>query len=111
MSDAAAEFDKIKAVHTGAVLLREGGNPVVLLPQLPFRAVGREVTMDLLLHPAAHSGYVSRLFFAEKIDAPRTTNWTQHRVADRNWWAPSWKDVSPAMPWTAMLCAHLRAVA
>jgi hypothetical protein len=66
--------------------------------------------MDLLLYPSSHSGYVTRLFFAHKIDG-RGANWTQHRVADRSWWAPSWKDVTADLAWTAMLCAHLRAVA
>jgi len=66
--------------------------------------------MDLLLHPSHHSGYDTRLFFERSIEG-KGTNWNQHRVADRNWWAPSWKNVKPHLTWTAMLCEHLRAVA
>jgi hypothetical protein len=110
VSDPAAEFAKMKALHSGAVLLKEGGNPLVLLPKFSFRAGNRDETMDLLLHPSIHSGYVSRLFFERQVGG-KGANWTQHRVGERNWWAPSWKDVKPNLPWTAMLCEHLRAVA
>ena len=91
-------------------LLHEGGNPVVLLPGFPFRAGDRDMKMDLLLHPSAHSGYVTRLFFAEQVQG-KGANWNRHRVVDREWWAPSWKDVPPTLPWTSMLAEHLRAVA
>ena len=42
MSDAAAEFAKLKTLHAAAVLLQEGGHPIVFLPQFPFRAAGRD---------------------------------------------------------------------
>ncbi len=32
MSDAAKEFANLKAMHSDAVLLKEGGQPVILLP-------------------------------------------------------------------------------
>jgi len=110
MIDAESAFATLKAMHPTAVLLREGSKPVVLLPKFSFVANGKGVIMDLLLHPSEHSSYVTRLFFERKIDG-KGANWREHRVVDRNWWAPSWKDVKPDMPWTAMLCEHLRAVA
>jgi len=110
VSDPAAEYQKLKLVWEAAVLHKEGGNPVVLLPDAAFVAAGKEERMDLLLYPSQHSGYVTRLFFQRQI-AGRGDNWTQHRVLERNWWAPSWKDVLPTLSWPAMLCAHLRAVA
>ena len=36
MSDAATQFVNIKAMHPGAVLLKEGGQPVPLLPGFAF---------------------------------------------------------------------------
>lgn len=110
MSDAAAEFERLKAICGAAALYNEGGSPVVLLPAFSFVAAGRDTKMDLLLHPSQHSGYVTRLFFQQQIKG-RGANWTQHRVLERSWWAPSWKDVAPTLSWPAMLCAHLRAVA
>lgn len=110
VSDAAKEFASLKVMHPGAVLLKEGGQPVALLPAFGFTAGDQPHKMDLLLVPFAHSGYITRLFFARKIDG-RAANWNEHRVAERNWWAPSWNHVPASMPWTQMLSAHLRAVA
>ena len=110
MNDLAENFARLKAMHDGAVLLKEGGNPLALLPAFTFAVEGRSETMDLLLVPFQHSGYVTRLFFERKVPS-RGSNWTSHRVLDRNWWAPSWNNVPATMAWPAMLCAHLRAVA
>ena len=110
VTDAAKEFANIKAMHPGAVLLKEGGQPVALLPAFGFTAGDQPYRMDLLLVPFAHSGYITRLFFEHKIDG-RAGNWNQHRVVERNWWAPSWNHVPASMRWTQMLSAHLRAVA
>lgn len=111
MSETAKEFAGLKAMHGSAVLLKEGGQPVALLPVFGFTAVGEQLfKMDLLLVPFAHSGYLTRLFFEHRIEG-RGDNWNQHRVIERNWWAPSWNHVPASMRWTQMLSAHLRAVA
>lgn len=110
MIDRLNQYEQIKALHGTATLLKEGGRPVVYLPGLSFSAAGRGETMDTLLVPFAHSGYDTRLFFERQIPE-RGSNWTQHRVVDRTWWAPSWNHVPERLPWTAMLGAHLRAVA
>jgi hypothetical protein len=110
VSDDAEQFADMKAMHAGAVLLKEGGNPVVMLPAFGFTAAGDQPQhMDLLLVPFAHSGYVTRLFFEHPIPG-RGSNWKQHRVVERNWWAPSWNNVPATMPWRQMLLAHLGAV-
>ena len=110
MTEVPPGFSAMKTLCDGCRLLREGGNPIVLLPAFPFRSAGRDLQMDLLLHPGAHSGYITRLFFERQVEG-RGANWTKHRVVDREWWAPSWKDVPPTVPWPAMLAEHLRAVA
>lgn len=110
MSDQQNGLAALKAIHSDCTLLKEGGNPVVLLRKFSFRAADKDVKMDLLLHPAPHSGYTTRLFFERQIEG-RGANWNQHRVAEHEWWAPSWQNVQPSLPWPAMLCAHLRAVA
>jgi hypothetical protein len=109
MTDAALEFERLKGMHESAQLLKEGGVPLALLPNFAFRAGGKDLTMTLLLHPSQHSGYPTRLFFERNPGV--AGNWTSHRVLDRDWCAKSWKDVSPSLPWTAILCEHLRAVA
>lgn len=110
VSDSAKELAGLKAMHAGAVLLKEGGQPVALLPAFGFTAAGGHAfRMDLLLVPFMHSGYVTRLFFERQI-AGRGSNWNQHRLLERNWWAPSWNHVPASLQWTQMLLAHLRAV-
>ena len=111
MSSEAIAFDAVRALHADCRLLKEGGIPVVLLSGVAFRAGGADVRMDLLLYPAGHSGYKTRLFFERSLEGRgKSQNWNRHRVVDREWWAPSWQDVPDTLPWPAMLCAHLRAV-
>lgn len=109
MNDQPTQFASLKAMRNSAVLLSEGGQPVVLMPGFGFTAGGQAQTMDLLLVPFAHSGYITRLFFAKQIPG-RGANWKDYRVVERNWWAPSWNHVPATLPWTKMLLAHLRAV-
>lgn len=110
MSDSAQELAHLREMHESAILLREGGKAVALLPGFGFTAAGHRVTMDLLLVPFAHSGYTTRLFFERAIDC-RARNWTEHHVVDQSWWAPSWNNIPESTPWPQMLRAHLRAVA
>ena len=53
MSDAAKEFASLKAMHAAAVLLKEGGQPVPLLPAFGFTTGDQAQRMDLLLVPFA----------------------------------------------------------
>lgn len=110
MTDAASNFAGLKAMHREAVLLKEGGQAVALLPSFGFIAADSAFRMDLLLVPFLHSGYETRLFFERKIEG-RGANWNQHRVIERNWWAPSWNHVPASLRWTQILLAHLRAIA
>ncbi len=112
MSEVDANFTEIQALHPNAALHSEGGHSLVLLPNFMFRAGAGTVQMNLLLHPAAHSGYVTRLFFEKKLEGVGASkNWTEHIVLGRQWWAPSWNNVVVEQSWTSMLGAHLRAVA
>lgn len=110
MIDATSEFEKLKAVHPSAQMAREGEQAIVLLPGFEFCSANRDLRMDLLLHPFAHSGYTTRLFF-ERLVEGKGQNWSQHCVAGRQWWTCSWNDVHADMDWRGMLYAHLRAVA
>lgn len=110
--DAAVEFAVLQAMHPGASFHQEGGTPVVLLPEVKFRAGANTQQMTLLLYPSSHSGYTTRLFFERKLEGVgQSRNWTAHTVLGRTWWAPSWNNVGGEQPWTSMLYAHLRAVA
>ncbi|MBL8846953.1 MAG: hypothetical protein JNN24_14395 [Hyphomicrobium zavarzinii] len=110
MSPESVQFDALRALHQQCHLIKEGGVAMALLEGLPFRAADRDWKMDLLLYPAQHSGYTSRLFFQEQI-AGRGANWNRFRLAERDWWSPSWQSVPASLPWPKMLAAHLRGVA
>ena len=110
MSSTAQEFAALRALHEAAVLLKEGGLQVALLPSFPFAANSCPETMGLLLVPFSHSDYNTRLFSERKINN-RGSNWNGHRVVDRNWWSPSWHHISAEMHLPAILYAHLKAVA
>lgn len=105
----AEEFENITKYWPSAQLRSEGGNPVVYLPGFHFESGGASVTMDLLLYPHSHGGYVTRLFFRKSLT--QGPNWGTHVVCGETWWAPSWKDVHANQSWTSMLANHLKAVA
>lgn len=105
---AAEAFEEIRQVWPNAQLRSEGGKPAIYLPAFAFVSGGKPVTMDLLLHPHAHGGYVTRLFFRQALT--RGPNWGSHFVCGETWWAPSWNNVQPNQPWVSMLANHLRAV-
>lgn len=110
--NAEEEFKTIKAIHPEATLHTESSISVVHLPGFKFQAGGKSVVMALLLYPASHGGYVSRLFFERSLaGCGQSNNWNQSVVLGSSWWAPSWQGVNPEQPWLSMLGAHLRAVA
>ncbi|MCA0312685.1 MAG: hypothetical protein LCH63_02465 [Candidatus Melainabacteria bacterium] len=110
MTNISIHFDALKQICPAATILTEGGKALVLLPNMQVVSAGQILTMTLLLVPFEHTGYKTRLFFERKIDG-RGSNWNQHRVVDKQWWAPSWQGVPADLPWTAILLEHLRCVA
>ena len=105
---AAEEFEQIRQIWPGAQLRGEGGHAAVYLPGFAFSSGGQAVTMDLLLYPHAHSGYVTRLFSRQAL--ARGPNWRSHFVCGETWWAPSWNNVQPNQSWVSILANHLKAV-
>ena len=106
--NALEEFEKIQEAWPTAVLRSESGLPAVFLPTFSFRTGGTSTTMDLLLFPQQHQGYITRLFFRNQLS--RGQNWRSYFVCGETWWAPSWQNVRADQPWTGMLANHLKAV-
>jgi hypothetical protein len=104
----ADESESIRNLWPGAEIRSDGGHQAVYLPGFSFSSGGEQVTMDLLLYPHPHSGYVTRLFFRRALG--RGANWQSHFVCGETWWAPSWSNVQPSQSWVGMLANHLRAV-
>lgn len=107
--DPDCQLQKIKTLHPGAIQFMESGIPFVFLPSFTFHVAEQEQTMDLLLCPAAHTNYPTRLFFHSQIPG-KGANWNQFYIAGKQWWAHSWQGVEANIPWLKILYAHLEAV-
>jgi hypothetical protein len=101
---------EVRQVCPGASLKSEAGQSFVDLPGLKIPVGGAIVERDALLTLQAHSGYTSRLFLSQPVEAPRTQNWTMHTVLGRAWHTPSWNYVAPGRL-VEMLLQHLKAYA
>lgn len=87
----------------------EGGRTYLYLPQLKLPAGCTPSEVEGLLCIQEHSGYATRLFLSQPV-ARRGTNWSMHRIVDRNWHTWSWNNVSAQMRPAAILAEHLRAL-
>lgn len=89
----------------------EGGRAYLLLPGLCLPEGCSPATADALFCPTERDGYPSRLFFAERVASGTPLNWNANgvRIAERNWYAFSWK-VSSGLRLAQMVAAHLRAL-
>ncbi len=69
-------------------------------------------TCDALLVPNGRDGYLSRLFFEQRIQpaSPRVLNWNAQgiRVIERNWQAFSWQVTRANLRLPELLVAHLK---
>ncbi len=110
MRDWDGELAALKRLCPGLDRWTDGGRIIPFLPALQFDAKGKAVTRDALLWPHERDGYPSRLFLAEQAPSRQALNWNlTFNLQGRVWHSWSWKDVSNAMPLTAILAGHLRA--
>ena len=92
MSIPVEEVAELKVMCDEAATASEGGTSFILLRNLQLPDGCKPDTVDALLCPTLHSGYPSRLFFAERIQSPAARNWNFNgRILGRNWHAFSWK--------------------
>ena len=84
----------------------EGGLPYFLIPKV--RIGTKEV--DAVLCPRPRDGYPSRLYLAQKIEDGSARNWNGNLLlANRNWFAVSWKLSNEKVRLSQMMALHLRA--
>lgn len=107
MRDPATELRKLSRICRRAALHEDGGQPLVHLPELRVQHAGAVETIDGLLCPRPHSGYVSRLFLSKPF-LNCGQNWTTHSILGGLWHAMSWNGVDPDLGWVEILGAHLR---
>ncbi len=89
----------------------EGGVDYVLLPALKLPDGCSPAAVDCLLCLGARDGYPNRLLFAQVVNGPGARNWNGQniRVAERNWFAYSWRVPGGLRP-IETLIGHLQAL-
>src|SRR5690348_10512715 len=105
------QVQELAAVFRGVLRCEEGGFTFFLIPKLTLPAGSTPAEVDVLLCPMERDGYVSRLFFAERVSSSKgTLNWNSSlRILERNWQAFSWRTRS-ALRLVQMVAEHLRAL-
>ena len=100
------QIDELKKVTSSISITVEGGYTYLLLEKLKLPDGCTPTEVDALLCPTPHTGYLSRLFFAEKIT---NINWTTNiRVLERNWFAISWQTDSLNLQLLEQVMIHLK---
>ena len=101
--------EALKGYCDRIALLTEGTVQAYLLEGLRLPAGCSPSSCDALLWPEPRDGYPSRLFLSAQISTPYARNWnvSNARIAERNWFAFSWKVDQPVTTLVETLVAHL----
>jgi hypothetical protein len=103
----ADEMDDLMRMCPGAQAMPEGGIEYILLPGLKHPCAPG--TLDALLCPQQHGGYLTRLFLSAPI-AGKGNNWSTHVILSRTWHTWSWNNVPANQRLAEILAQHLRAL-
>ncbi len=104
----ADEIAALKLICPEVQQAEEAGVTFFLLPHLKLPVGCEPAELDALLCPTNHSGYNSRLFFAEVVKTPNQRNWNGTlRVLERNWHAFSWQFEPSGLNLVQILQVHL----
>lgn len=105
------QLEELKHICVSLSMAEEGGLTYIFLQELQLPAGCLPEKIDALLCPMPRDGYLSRLFFAEKIKFPNieNPNWnaTGVRILERNWHAISWKVPKDDIRLAQILSDHL----
>lgn len=108
-----ADVQELKAAFGEIYTVEEAGVTYFLIPGLPIAGTPNpDLRVDVLLCPTPIMGYPSRLFFAQVIPTTQQRNWNAQnvRIAERNWFAFSWKVERPGLRLAEMVASHLQGV-
>jgi hypothetical protein len=103
------QIDELKQIAPVLSFIEDGGYSYFLIKQCPLPEGCNPSEVDLLLCPSVHTGYNSRLFFAQTITGCPLPNWNGNlRLLDKNWVAISW-NVPAGLRLAETLLVHLKA--
>lgn len=103
------EIGTLTSMCPEAAVMTDAGIDYVYLPKLKVKSANTFHTIDALLCPAKHGGYMTRLFLSEKISG-RGNNWSVHSILGRTWHTWSWNNVPDTLSPAQILSAHMRAL-
>lgn len=85
------------------------GRRFLLLGKLTLPPGCTPAAAEGLLCPQERDGYATRLFLSEPISG-KGTNWSRHRILDREWHTWSWQGISANQRLAQILAGHLKAL-
>lgn len=106
--DVDAQMESLRALSPRATLLQEGGAPWILLPEARVQTANGIEVMDIVLCPAGHGGYATRLLLERRVATGTSLNWTEIVALGRTWHTWSWREVPADQPWIKILIEHAR---
>ncbi len=105
------QLEELKPFCSTLSIAEEGGLTYILLQQLKLCEGSTPDTVDALLCPEPRDGYLSRIFFSQKVRFPglQNPNWNADgvRILEKNWHAISWKTRQENLRLAQILSDHL----
>ena len=107
------QIEELKQYCRKLSAVTEGGVTYLHFEGLRLPSGCQPAECDALLCPGPRDNYPSRLYFSTQIQGPYTRNWnaSNARIAERNWFAFSWRVDIPSLTLTQLLIAHLNGFA
>jgi hypothetical protein len=107
------QIEELKLYCQKLSAVAESGVTYLYLEGLRLPAGCKPAVCDALLCPAPKDGYPSRIYFSQQIEGPYTRNWnvSNARIAERNWFAFSWRVELANPTLSQLLVGHLNGFA
>jgi hypothetical protein len=100
------QIEEVQSLCSEAKAMSEAGQAYLLLPALRLPPGSNPAVVDALLSPKGQGGYTTRMFVSAQVSG-KGANWTSHRILDRVWYTPSWKNVGAELRLLEMIIGHL----
>jgi hypothetical protein len=106
------QIKELKGYFPNLMLVEDGEVEFILISPLPLPTGCDPASVDGLLCPSLRDGYTSRLFLSAKVahkGPGQSWNADGVMIANRKWWAVSWKTNQDKLTLLGMVMAHLQA--
>jgi hypothetical protein len=112
MSFAEDELLELVALSSEVAVAMDGGQEFVLLSAVKLPDGCIPAAVDLLVAPNGRDGYPSRVYFSQQVTSRVPRNWhvQNTRIAERNWFAFSWRVNQGGLRLLQLVMAHLEAL-